>query len=54
MAQGPLGLVLAGHSEAVHANDGRPDPEKAKRAADVMLEMRKLDIAALEKAYAGA
>jgi predicted 3-demethylubiquinone-9 3-methyltransferase (glyoxalase superfamily) len=28
------------------------DPEKVKRATDAMLEMKKLDIAALEKAYA--
>jgi predicted 3-demethylubiquinone-9 3-methyltransferase (glyoxalase superfamily) len=32
---------------------GDPDPEKAKRTTEAMLAMRKLDIAALEKAYAG-
>ncbi len=30
-----------------------PDPEKAKRATEAMLAMTKLDIAALQKAYAG-
>jgi predicted 3-demethylubiquinone-9 3-methyltransferase (glyoxalase superfamily) len=30
-----------------------PDPEKAKRATEAMLSMIKLDIAALQKAYAG-
>jgi predicted 3-demethylubiquinone-9 3-methyltransferase (glyoxalase superfamily) len=30
-----------------------PDPEKAKRAIEAMLSMKKLDIAALQKAYAG-
>jgi predicted 3-demethylubiquinone-9 3-methyltransferase (glyoxalase superfamily) len=30
-----------------------PDPEKAKRTTEAMLAMTKLDIAALEKAYAG-
>ena len=33
---------------------GNPDPAKAKRATEAMLAMRKFDIAALEKAYAGA
>lgn len=32
---------------------GDPDPEKAKRAMEAMLKMAKLDIAALQKAYAG-
>lgn len=32
---------------------GDPDEERANRAMGAMLKMRKLDIAALEKAYAG-
>ena len=28
-----------------------PDPQKAKRVAEVMLKMKKIDIAALAKAY---
>lgn len=32
---------------------GGPDPVKAKRALDAMLQMNKLDIAALKKAYEG-
>jgi predicted 3-demethylubiquinone-9 3-methyltransferase (glyoxalase superfamily) len=30
-----------------------PDPEKSKRVMQAMLRMKKLDIALLEKAYAG-
>jgi predicted 3-demethylubiquinone-9 3-methyltransferase (glyoxalase superfamily) len=30
-----------------------PDQEKVRRATEAMLEMKKLDIEALEKAYAG-
>ena len=32
---------------------GDPDPEKAKRTTEAMFAMTKLDIATLEKAYAG-
>ena len=32
---------------------GDPDPGKAKRTTEAMFAMTKLDIAALEKAYAG-
>lgn len=30
-----------------------PDPEKARRTTEVMLTMVKIDLAALERAYAG-
>jgi predicted 3-demethylubiquinone-9 3-methyltransferase (glyoxalase superfamily) len=33
---------------------GDPDPEKANRAMQAMLQMVKFDIAALEAAYEGA
>jgi predicted 3-demethylubiquinone-9 3-methyltransferase (glyoxalase superfamily) len=32
---------------------GDPDPEKARRTTEAMLKMKKLDIAGLERAYAG-
>jgi len=33
---------------------GDPDPQKAKRVTEAMLQMRKIDIAGLQKAYDGA
>ncbi len=32
---------------------GDPDPAKAKRVMDAMLQMKKIDVAALQKAHAG-
>jgi predicted 3-demethylubiquinone-9 3-methyltransferase (glyoxalase superfamily) len=37
----------------LHELVGDPDPEKARRATDAMLKMRKLDIAELRRAHAG-
>lgn len=37
----------------LHELVGDPDPEKARRATEAMLGMRKLDIAALKAAHAG-
>jgi predicted 3-demethylubiquinone-9 3-methyltransferase (glyoxalase superfamily) len=42
-------VIPAGLTEML----GDPDQEKAKRTAEAMFGMRKLDIAALEAAYAG-
>lgn len=39
--------------EALHECLGDPDPERAGRAMQAMLQMRKIDIAALERARAG-
>jgi predicted 3-demethylubiquinone-9 3-methyltransferase (glyoxalase superfamily) len=33
---------------------GDPDPQKAKRVTEAMLQMKKIDIAGLQKAYDGA
>lgn len=33
---------------------GDPDPDRAKRVMDAMLEMSKIDITALQRAHAGA
>jgi len=30
-----------------------PDPKRSKRVVDAMLKMKKIDIAALQKAHAG-
>lgn len=38
---------------ALAETTGGPDPEGAARATQAMMQMRKLDIAALRKAYAG-
>jgi predicted 3-demethylubiquinone-9 3-methyltransferase (glyoxalase superfamily) len=33
---------------------GDPDPEKAQRAVSAMLQMKKIDIAAVRRAFGGA
>ncbi|MDT7549038.1 MAG: hypothetical protein QOE84_1432, partial [Actinomycetota bacterium] len=43
--------VVPGGMEEVFAD---PDPERARRAMEAMLGMRKLDLAALQKAAAGS
>jgi predicted 3-demethylubiquinone-9 3-methyltransferase (glyoxalase superfamily) len=32
---------------------GDPDPEKAKRVTEAMLQMKKIDVPTLERAYEG-
>ncbi|MHA6297656.1 hypothetical protein [Devosia sp. CAU 1758] len=44
---------LANYPEALYRTVGGSDPKGANRAMQAMLQMRKIDIAAIEKAYAG-
>ena len=51
LAQGPVRPVLAGRADpALTELLQDPDPDRANRAMQAMLKMRKLDIAELERA----
>ena len=54
LAQGPVRPVLASRpDQAAGELIGDPDPERANRATQAMLQMRKINIAALEQAADG-
>ena len=54
LAQGQVRAVLAGRPDAAGRAAGDPRPGKAQRAMEAMLGMKKIDIAKLEEAKAGA
>jgi hypothetical protein len=41
---------VAGHADDPHQPDQRPDKPKAERVFKAMMDMRKIDIATLQKA----
>ena len=53
LVQGPVRPVVADH--AARTADGMSDPDRAaaKRVMEAMMGMRKIDIAAIERARAG-
>ena len=51
--QGQMGIVLADHADRSDKAVTDPDTAAAKRAFDAMMEMRKIDIAAIEAARRG-
>ncbi len=53
LAQGQVRHVLAGSSDRDGGDAEPSDREKADRAMEAMLQMKKLDLAALEEAFAG-
>jgi predicted 3-demethylubiquinone-9 3-methyltransferase (glyoxalase superfamily) len=55
LVQGQMGLVLADCADRSDQaiTDPDPDPAAAKRAFDAMVQMQKIDIAAIEAARRG-
>lgn len=51
MAEGPLRPLVAGVPAALHDMLSDPDGTRAARVMAAMLTMKKLDVAALERAY---
>ena len=49
-AEGPLRPVLAGRATRLKELLSDDDPGRAKRAMEAMLQMRKIDIAKIERA----
>jgi hypothetical protein len=54
LAQGPLRRLLADRAGCAPGNARDRDPAKAQRMTQAMLQMIKLDIAGLKRAYEGA
>ena len=53
LVQGQVGPVLADHPARPHRRDGDPDPAVNKRVFEAMMEMKKIDVAAIEAARRG-
>jgi predicted 3-demethylubiquinone-9 3-methyltransferase (glyoxalase superfamily) len=53
LAQGQVQLVMADQSHCVGWVAADPDPEKSNRVMQAMLQMGKIDIAGLKRAYEG-
>ena len=53
LVQGQMGIVLAVTPIALTKAITAPDPAAAKRAFDAMMQMKKIDIAAIEAARRG-
>jgi hypothetical protein len=53
LGQGSLWPLVADRPASAYASDGGADPTRAKRAFDAMMRMKRIDIAALERAADG-
>ena len=53
LVQGQVGRVVADHAARSHRGMADPDRAAAKRVFDAMMDMRKIDIATIEKARRG-
>ena len=53
LVQGQMGIVLADYAYRPDESDYRSGSRCAKRAFDAMMEMKKIDIAAIEAARRG-
>ena len=53
LVQGQMGIVLADYTIALTKAITGPDPAAARRAFDAMMQMKKIDVAAIEAARRG-
>ena len=53
LVQGPLGPFLADHAERLLELMADPDRDRARRAMEAMMKMKKIDIAEVERAADG-
>ena len=53
LVQGQMGRVMADYAAGSDESDNQSAPAAAKRAFDAMMQMKKIDIAAIEAARRG-